>query len=82
MVLRLDYKASDLQLIHSGNDRGSPEAQPVEDWPDIPCHCQLCLPCSSPCCENPAVRAGRCCDPRTLGHCLQPYEVSFIAWYM
>ena len=44
----------------------------------VPCHCDQCMPCSGPCCENPAVRAGRCCDPATLGSCLQPLEVRFI----
>ena len=43
----------------------------------IPCHCVQCVPCLLPCCHNPAVRAGKCCDPHTLGHCLQPFEVSF-----
>ena len=42
----------------------------------IPCHCVQCVPCLLPCCHNPAVRAGKCCDPETLGHCLQPFEVS------
>ena len=42
----------------------------------IPCHCVQCVPCLLPCCHNPAVRAGKCCDPNTLGHCLQPFEVS------
>lgn len=41
----------------------------------IPCHCVKCLPCVSLCCDNPPVRAGRCCDPSTLGQCLQPYQV-------
>jgi len=40
----------------------------------IPCHCVQCLPCSELCCNNPAVRAGKCCDQRTLGHCLQPFQ--------
>ena len=44
----------------------------------VSCHCDQCMPCSGPCCENPAVRAGRCCDPATLGSCLQPLEVRFI----
>ena len=44
----------------------------------IKCHCVKCIPCKLPCCENPAVRAGKCCDPSTLGGCLQPYEVSEI----
>ena len=65
-----------LKLSNSGVDLGPPEPEPtVEDWPDIPCHCRECLPCSHPCCDNPVVRAGRCCDPSNLGHCLQPYEV-------
>ena len=41
----------------------------------IPCHCVKCQPCRGPCCDNPAVRAGKCCDPNTLGRCLQPFEV-------
>ena len=44
----------------------------------IPCHCVKCVPCLLPCCHNPAVRAGKCCDPETLGHCLQPFEVSSV----
>ena len=44
----------------------------------VPCHCPECLPCREDCCENPAVRSGKCCDPRTLGQCLQPYEVRLI----
>ena len=42
----------------------------------VPCHCAHCLPCTELCCENPAVRSGRCCDPETLGHCLQPLQVT------
>ena len=42
----------------------------------VPCHCPQCVPCSNLCCENPPVRAGQCCDPRTLGSCLQPYQVN------
>ena len=41
----------------------------------IPCHCPECLPCTEECCHNPAVRSGACCDPETLGHCLQPFQV-------
>ena len=41
----------------------------------IPCHCLECLPCTEECCDNPAVRSGACCDPETLGHCLQPFQV-------
>ena len=41
----------------------------------IPCHCPECLPCTEECCDNPAVRSGACCDPETLGHCLQPFQV-------
>ena len=44
----------------------------------IPCHCVKCVPCLLPCCHNAAVRAGKCCDPETLGHCLQPFEVSSV----
>ena len=42
----------------------------------VPCHCANCLPCTELCCENPAVRSGRCCDPETLGQCLQPLQVT------
>ena len=38
------------------------------------CHCEMCMQCLKPCCNNPAVRSGKCCDPTTLGFCLQPYE--------
>ena len=38
------------------------------------CHCRLCLPCMKLCCDNPVVRSGKCCDPTTLGFCLQPFE--------
>ena len=41
----------------------------------IPCHCPECLPCTGECCDNPTVRSGACCDPETLGHCLQPFQV-------
>ena len=44
----------------------------------VPCHCAHCLPCSEECCENPAVRSGRCCDPETLGQCLQPLQVTSV----
>ena len=44
----------------------------------IPCHCVKCLPCTSLCCDNPPVRSGRCCDPSTLGQCLQPYQVTIL----
>jgi len=40
----------------------------------VPCHCPECLPCMEECCDNPAVRSGRCCDPETLGQCLQPLQ--------
>ena len=57
------------------NEENLPTAR-EELW-RVPCHCPRCRPCSSLCCENPPVRAGQCCDPRTLGRCLQPYEVNF-----
>ena len=41
---------------------------------NINCHCRSCLPCTKACCENPAVRSGKCCDPNTLGRCLQPFS--------
>ena len=43
------------------------------------CHCRVCQPCTKPCCENSAVRTGRCCDPSTLGSCLQPYQAQCFA---
>ena len=49
----------------------------VEEW-CVPCHCPQCQPCSNVCCDNTPVRAGLCCDPRTLGRCLQPYEVNIV----
>ena len=49
----------------------------VEEW-CVPCHCPQCQPCSNVCCDNTPVRAGLCCDPRTLGRCLQPYEVTIV----
>ena len=61
--------------INEGEGQPPPERE--ERW-RVPCHCPQCRPCSSLCCENPAVRAGQCCDPRTLGRCLQPYEVNFV----
>ena len=42
----------------------------------VPCHCANCMPCTEECCENPAVRSGKCCDPETLGQCLQPSQVT------
>ena len=50
----------------------SPPSPPCLGPPS--CHCPSCLPCSAPCCDNPAVRSGRCCDPSSLGSCLQPLE--------
>ena len=43
----------------------------------IPCHCSDCLPCGEECCDNPVVRSGQCCDPGTLGQCLQPLKVGY-----
>ena len=59
----------------SGSEDQSLPPEREERW-SIPCHCPQCRPCSHVCCENPAVRAGQCCDPRTLGRCLQPYQVN------
>ena len=47
----------------------------------VPCLCAHCLPCSEECCENQAVRSGRCCDPETLGQCLQPFQVTEQLYY-
>ena len=47
----------------------------------VRCHCPDCLPCSEECCENQAVRSGRCCDPETLGQCLQPFQVTEQLYY-
>ena len=44
-----------------------------------PCHCRECQPCPHACCENMAVRTGLCCDPTTLGRCLQPYQTECYA---
>merc|ERR1719153_131768 len=44
-----------------------------------PCHCRECQPCPHACCENMAVRSGLCCDPTTLGRCLQPYQTECYA---
>ena len=41
---------------------------------NINCPYRSCLPCTKACCENPAVRSGKCCDPNTLGRCLQPFS--------
>ena len=57
------------------NRTGSVPPRPAASTSCVPCHCPECLPCREDCCENPAVRSGKCCDPRTLGQCLQPYEV-------
>ena len=60
------------------NRTGSVPPRSAASTSCVPCHCPECLPCREDCCENPAVRSGRCCDPRTLGQCLQPFEVIFL----
>ena len=67
---------SEQQEMAGSNEENLPTAR-EEVW-RVPCHCPQCRPCSSLCCENPAVRAGQCCDPRTLGRCLQPYQVNIV----
>ena len=44
-----------------------------------PCHSRECQPCPHACCENIVVRTGLCCDPTTLGRCLQPYQAECYA---